>query len=58
MNEQNKFSHKYVNQLSSIFEFQFLLNCSFLKWENNIETEKLNFYSYIKKIFHFCYILI
>ncbi len=58
MNKQNKFSHKYVNQLSSIFKFQFLLNCSFLKWENNIETEKLNFYSYIKEIFHFCYILI
>ncbi len=58
MNEQNKSSHKYANRLSSIFEFQFLLNCFFLERKNNIKTEELNFYSYTKEIFHFCYILI
>jgi len=58
MNEQNRSSHRYANQLSSIFEFQFSLNCFFLKQENNIETEELDFYLYTKEIFHFCYILI
>ena len=58
MNEQNKSSHRYANWLSSIFEFQFSLNCFFLEWKNNIKTEELNFYSYIKEIFHFCYISI
>ncbi len=55
MNEQNKFNHRYVNWCSSIFEFQFLLNCSFLKRENNDKTEKLDFYLYIKEILFFCY---